>query len=692
MIFQPSRWRLLAAVPFFFFSSIVKVSAEESDGMPVYELEPLIRVAPNVMSGKRISGKSIRTAKPIDLAEILSSEMPSIAPARKSPTAGDIVLRGLSRDNVLITVDETKTFCACPNRMDPPAFHVSSQQIDSIQVRPGPFSVDQGGTIGGTVFVRTNESFDHPFLRAYGYAGSYDYVAGGITGGGPLSKNFSALGGIYDQQGGVYEDGAGIPFTKLSGTNYRPDYFDATAFKVFNGEAKAAYTLSGGGSITGNYAYQDATDVLYPGLQMDARSDTMNRGAIAIRLPSSSALASTVEVSAAYSHVDHDMSDAFRTSVNNMAGAFAGRGYFMRTQAETSYTGARLKATKSFDKGQARYGVDAQRRLWDADNVVGSNLNNMLPDTVTDRAGAWAVVETRRDQSAFESGARLDLSRSEARDNIDFVQSLRGTKTNERRDVLPSIYGLVSHDFSDRWNGYTGIGFATREPDAQERYISLNRPMTNPDWVGNPDINPVKSLEIQPGARWSNKVADAKLSLFHSWLFDYIYLESLPLTSPARATSYTNIDARLYGGSADVGYSPFSFLRLEGNLAWQEGVKETKPAQATNRVLAEVPPLRGRLSASGLFDRWSIRTDLLMQARLHRIDTDLNEKPIAGWGVLNIAASVRLMKSLTLGLGVDNAFNKTYAVANSFVRDPFSNNTIVNEPGRFYYARLGAEF
>jgi iron complex outermembrane receptor protein len=687
------RGRVFAALSLFIFIAIVSLRAEEAAVTPVYNLEPLIRVAPNVgMNGRNVSRDSIRSAKPIDLAEILSSKMAAIAPARKSPLAGDLSLRGLNRDNILISVDETKTFCACPNRMDPPAFHVSSQQIESVRVRPGPFSVDQGGTIGGTVFVRTAEAVDHLFARGYGYAGSYDYRAGGLSVGGPLSKSLSVQGGAYHQQGGIYKDGSNVPFTQLPGTNFRSGAYDDTAFSVLSGDAKAAFTMENGGVVMGNYGYQDADDVLYPGLMMDAITDSMHRGSAAVRLPASSRLATQVEASAAFSRVDHDMRDTFRTSLTNMAGAYTSRGYFMRTEAVTQYLGARLKAVKEMNQAQLRYGLDYKNRRWDADNVVGPNSNNMLPDVVTDGAGAWGVWEIQRGPWALESGARLDVSQSEAQDDISFVQNLQQTQTNKQTDVLPSVYALVSREWGQGWSGTAGLGTAAREPDGQERYLNLNRPGTGVDWVGNPDLKPVQSLEIQPGLQWSGTSADIHVNAFHAWLNNYIYLEELPLVSPAQGLSYTNIDVRLYGVSADAGWNPTGWLRLEAGAAWQEGVKVTTPERSANKVLAEIPPLRGRVSAQALFDRGSLRVDVQMQNKLRRIDADLNERPIAGWAVVNITAGTRLARHLDLNVGIDNVLDKTYAVSNSFVRDPFSNNVVVNEPGRFIYARVGVEF
>lgn len=129
-----------------------------------------------------------------------------------------------------------KTYCACPNRMDPPAFHVSSQQIESVEVRTGPFSVDGGASIGGRVAVQTKSPSSEDETEAYGYAGSFDYWAGGLSGGWQLSENDRLTAGLHHQRGGVYEDGDGVRFTELAGTNYLDDRSGEDAFRVCHAE------------------------------------------------------------------------------------------------------------------------------------------------------------------------------------------------------------------------------------------------------------------------------------------------------------------------------------------------------------------------------------------------------------------------------------------------------------------------
>lgn len=667
-------------------------AALQAQEMPVYELEEYTVVAPSLrMPSTTIHQEAMRSAKPMDLAAILSAELPAAALSRKSPLAGDLVLRGLSRDNVLITVDSNKTYCACPNRMDPPAFHVSSQQIESVEVRTGPFSVDGGASIGGRVAVQTKSPSSEDETEAYGYTGSFDYWAGGLSGGWQLSENDRLTAGLHHQRGGVYEDGDGVRFTELAGTNYLDDRSGEDAFRVTTLEAKLEHAFNPTTILNLNFGYQDASDVLYPGLKMDAPKDRMHRGAIQLSKEVNAPWADHWEAGFAFSRVDHEMDDALRQSSNNMGGVFVPRGYFMLTEAQSGYTAAQFETLKEQgDNAVFRYGADLQRRTWNADNEIGMLENDMLPDVYTDQFGIWGVRESMKGPWAFELGARLDFARSRAKEELTQIQAVRGSDSNRQDDLMPSAYAMLSRDMSESLNLYTGLGYASRPPDPQERYMNLDKPGLNPEWVGKPDLDPVHNLEWQSGFSWQAGDLALKGSAFYAWLDDLVYLEQL--AAPNKATSYTNIDARLYGFSLDGEWTASETITLKAGLAWQRGEKSTRPDFSDNGVLGEIPPLKGRLAAEWADEDWAFGGVLLFQDSYDRVDRDIGEEAISGSAVLNLVASYQWNERVGISAGVDNLFDKRYAVANAFVRDPFQSGVVVNEPGRFFYLRVATSF
>ncbi|MCW8911131.1 MAG: TonB-dependent receptor plug domain-containing protein, partial [Gammaproteobacteria bacterium] len=101
-----------------------------------------------------VSGEEVKSA---DLADALTKKLPSISIVRRSGIANDIILRGQKKDNINITIDNTKVYGACPNRMDPPTSHILVNNIDSIEVIEGPYDVENFGTLSGSVKIITKE-------------------------------------------------------------------------------------------------------------------------------------------------------------------------------------------------------------------------------------------------------------------------------------------------------------------------------------------------------------------------------------------------------------------------------------------------------------------------------------------------------------------------------------------------------
>jgi len=89
-----------------------------------------------------------------DMGQALSA-MPGVAKIRKGGIANDVVVRGFYRDNISVLTDNQKLFGACPNRMDPPAFHTSLAEIESVTVIKGPFDIRHQGSMGGSVAIIT---------------------------------------------------------------------------------------------------------------------------------------------------------------------------------------------------------------------------------------------------------------------------------------------------------------------------------------------------------------------------------------------------------------------------------------------------------------------------------------------------------------------------------------------------------
>jgi len=66
---------------------------------------------------------------------------------RKGAIANEVVLRGLQSRDLNVLVDGQRAYGACPNHMDPPAFHVDFAEVERIEVSKGPFDVRHQGSL-----------------------------------------------------------------------------------------------------------------------------------------------------------------------------------------------------------------------------------------------------------------------------------------------------------------------------------------------------------------------------------------------------------------------------------------------------------------------------------------------------------------------------------------------------------------
>ena len=123
----------------------------------------------------------VKFSRQSDLGEMLSQTLPEITHVRASAVGNDIILRGFKKDNINVTIDDAKVCGACPNRMDPPAMHVSSSQIASVEVQEGPFDVTQAGSLGGAINVVTKDPQKGVHGEVSATLGSFDYRKIGAT-------------------------------------------------------------------------------------------------------------------------------------------------------------------------------------------------------------------------------------------------------------------------------------------------------------------------------------------------------------------------------------------------------------------------------------------------------------------------------------------------------------------------------
>ncbi len=665
----------------------------------VVELEPFYVMGRNsVLEPETLSGEHWRGHSVVGLAELLEDSEPGLSLVRKAGMSNDLVIRGLGGDDVSVTLDGRKIYCACSNRMDPPLSHAIAENAERVEVAAGPFSLKRSGSLGGHINVVSAEIRSGEHGRFEGRDGSFKETAFSAWASAGTETLAVRVQGAW-LSSDPYENGDGVQFTDFPEglAAYLDEAKDDKAYEAWHAGVELQWQASEQLMLKANYLRREDEDVLFPGLKMDADETQTNQFGIRFESEVSAAIVERWVADFYYNETDHLMSDRRRLSSQkgmggvDRPGYVLERGWFMETDAESSNFGATLDAElAAMSFGNWKIGGEFDRRSWDSDNVIGPNENAMLPDVDLDTVGIYAEGQFEFDSEwLLDLGFRMDRFDASAGGDTSFLESV-GRDATDQDFIEPGAFLSVRNRLSESTALFAGVGSVARSPNPQELYIQVDKPMMNPDWVGNPDLDAPRSTELTAGLEYTNEVVAFRARAFHAWLDDYIY--QVKESGGSTFQSYTNIDARLYGVELKTEYTVSKHLTLSAALAWQEGEKRDRPMNATNDELAEIPPLRAQAVLTYLDDQNRISLEARVSDGQNNTDPDLNEQDLGSWFTLSARWQRKLDKHWTLGVAVENIFDESYAVHNAQVRNPFSAFTVVDEPGRSLKARLSYEF
>ncbi|MCX6072986.1 MAG: TonB-dependent receptor [Campylobacterales bacterium] len=635
----------------------------------------------------------VKFSRQSDLGEMLSNTLPEITLVRNSGVGNDIILRGFRKDNLNITIDDAKVCGACPNRMDPPSMHVSSSQIKSVEVQEGPFDVTKFGSLGGKINVVTKDPQKGVHGEVSATLGSFDYrkLSTTLEGG---NDAVQAQVGFSRETSGQYKDGNGRTLTEQtshllgSPTNsqaFKPANKNMSAYDRNNYWAKIVGKIGDNQKLTLSYFGDRADNVLYPRYPMDAQIDDTDMFKGKYQFFNLSRFSDELKIEGYHSKVKHVMGTDFRIGMVGKP--------VMVAPVEATIQGASVENTLTLSGAKVAVGVDTSLRNWNGTKGPASNpaLNIMLPDVDTKNIALYAKGLKTIGNYEISSGVRYDDTTINPNQGLAAADPLALNKTfltnmkdRSYNDVSANL--LAKYNYTAHTNVFLGAGQSIRVPDAKELY-----------WVasGNTNLNETKNREIDVGAEHTSGNFHLKGTAFYSDLKDFIYAYQTSTTT----STWANIDATIVGVDLHGDYLLGNEWRLEAGAAYQKGSKKDPSqlsATQTNKNLAEIPPLKGR--AALVFDDTAHYAMAEWIAASHQtIDSNNGEKEIAGYALLNLKYGAELGKGFSLSTGINNFFNRTYALNNSYIGNQLITSSgtaplVLNEPGRNFYATLGYKF
>ena len=634
---------------------------------------------------KNISGEELKSA---DLAEALHKNVPSISLIRRSGIANDIVLRGQKRDNINVTIDGAKICGACINRMDPPTSHVVTHAISDVIVQEGPFDVEEFGSLSGSIKVSTRKPTQevHGDLSLNGGSFNYKKASGTISGG---SDKVRVLFTASTENGEQYEDGDGDNFAEQL-TNYTAstasvmdDKFkysnenkNRDAFKKNMYMGKVFLDFTQDQELQLSYTANRSENILYPSSKMDALYDDSDIFNLQYSLRNLGDYSKELNIQAYNSKVEHPMDTQYRN---------AGQLNYMTHFLTTDMKGLKVKNSLDAFGQNISYGIDGSRRNWDGQynktNVASGVITNMrksIDDVDTKNMGLFLKSKKSLGTFDVEMGARYDDTS---------IETASTTNKNNNYSAL-SANIFANYHTNDSTKYFIGIGKSSRVPDARELYNTKTDGTLN----GNPNLNQTTNYEVDLGVEKEYDSGTIKIKTFYSKLKDYIYYNS----SLAK-NNFENIDATIYGLEFSGSYMPTDSTYLSLGIAYKKGKKDNKTTGQTNTNLADITPLK--LNATAAYDYnedGTVEVSLVATDRWDNVDRDNGEQTLAGYGVINLKTTRTFENGLEFTLGVDNAFDKTYATTNTYkdliLMTDGTDTMLINEPGRYLYLNAKYQF
>ncbi len=670
-----------------------------------------------VTDTKIIENVSNEEVKSADLAEALAKQVPSINMIRRSGIANDITLRGQKRDNIVVTMDGSKVCGACPNRMDPPTSHIVVANVDSVKVSEGPYDVEEFGDLSGSVKIKMKTPTKETKGEVETTIGSFGYKKFGAKASGGNDKVRVVLSASYENSE-QYEDGDGNTIAqqiqnavttnpKFAPFAFKPQYQDMDAYTKKTAMGKVFVKISDNQDLEASITANRSDDVLYGNSKMDAIYDDSNIYNLKYTIKDLGKYSKKLTFKAYKSDVKHPMSTKYRlaSGVNSANEVIS--------QLTTDMMGFKvLNDIQVDDNRLATIGIDTSKRNWD-----GAYIGYGTKTALTKRP---SIQDVDTVNNAIFIKCNRDINNINIKTGLrynDTTISTANTTYNDRDFNSLDANILATFKTDDSTKFFAGIGRASRVPDGRELYFNSSMNVMS----GNPTLDQTTNTEIDLGIEKKYENGYLKFKTFYSKLDDYIYfnkgntktfsMKGTPTTTAYN--SFENIDAKIYGLEILASYDLSDDAYLDLGAAYQRGKKDnpmigtnintisgvTTTTAQTDTDLADITPLKINIALNyDIDDSLSTKVELIHANSWNNYDSDNGEQALDNYNIINLKAKKEFSKNIETTIGIDNLFDKTYAVSNTYadlilLGDGTSNEVmLLNEPGRYIYANFKYKF
>ncbi len=628
--------------------------------------------------------------KNADVAEAISKNTPSVSLVRRSGVANDLIVRGLKKDNISISIDGSKIYGACPNRMDPPLSHVMANNIDYIEVKEGN-DVTEQGAMGASIKVHTIEptkDFTGDMnlgIGRWGYRKLSTYLSGGVG-------DFRFAVGLSTEKSGQYEDGDGNNFAQqqdsyiashpsAKGLAYKPNLRDMDAYTKSTMMGKIFWDITDSQTLKFSYTANRSKDVLYPNTPMDADYDNSDLYNVDYEIRDLGRFSDKLNIKYYHTEVDHPMSNENRLSSMKMG--------VIKHHLTTEVDGGKISNQFKYCNHEVEMGLDYSKRNWDGlyyknDKLFPLAKQHSIWDVDTKDFGLYIKDRLSMGDFVWDMGLRYDT--------FDITTPRVGDRDRDFNALTGNL--MLNYMLTQSTKLFIGAGSGYRAPDGKELYYRNKMGLA----IGNDNLEGVRNYEIDAGFKYQYSNLSVGLKGFYNYLQDDILYNSTGQTIGGKTYGkYENVDAYIYGLELNGGYRFCDTLLADFSLSWLRGKKDKALTGQSDTDLPEIPPFRLSFGVDYMpLDSLTLRAEFQGSSRWTHIDSDNGEQELAGWGVINLKLKKSWGKHFEVIAGVDNLFDQKYTVSNTYKDLTLITGgdevMTLHEPGRYTYVNFRYKF
>lgn len=219
---------------------------------------------------------------------------------------------------------------------------------------------------------------------------------------------------------------------------------------------------------------------------------------------------------------------------------------------------------------------------------VNQGEEYLIPDYHLFDFGFFATADWQVGKWHLSGGARIDnrhLDTSSLTEN----NALRFASLNKNFTGVTGSLGTV-WNVTDNLNLRLNASRGFRAPTVSELSSNGVHEGSVQYELGNADLKPEKSTQIDLGLDYTSHFVSLQTSLFCNWISDYIFLSRLPYkTEGYRTYQYHQGDARLMGGEVSLDIHPIDPLHIANAFSYVRGIQLHQPEESKNLPMMPAP-------------------------------------------------------------------------------------------------------